>query len=196
MLTANALDFNFNALSYDIRLWGYPLMFFLMTIEGPITTITSAFLASQGYFSLMVVFVLSMLGDIIGDIVMYSIGYWGGRPTFAKVEKLFKIKEHFVQRLEEGFRKNGSKIIFYVKTTPGISWAAFILAGSLKMPFKKFLFFSLLGGIVWSGAMVGLGYFFGYAAIRISQHLRHTSFIILISFILVGVLFRLVRKYF
>ena len=48
---------------------GYVLLFLLMILEGPIVTAAAAFAASLGYLSLPVVFILSVLGNIIGDLI-------------------------------------------------------------------------------------------------------------------------------
>ena len=58
--------------------WGYPLMFVLMFFEGPFATMIAAFLESLGLFNIGLVFVLSVSADVLGDIGLYHIGYYGG----------------------------------------------------------------------------------------------------------------------
>ena len=84
--------------------WGYPTMLLLMTLEGPIVTIIAAFLASMGYFNVFAVFGLSVLGDVLGDIVLYFIGYFGGYRILSKAEKFLKIKESVVEKLRQVVR--------------------------------------------------------------------------------------------
>lgn len=184
---------NYQELLQSIEVWGYPLMLILMIIEGPIVTMTASFLASLGLFNWFFVFVLSILGDMLGDILLYAIGYFGGHPIAQKVIKFLKVKASTVNNIENKFLKNGAQIIFYVKTTTGLSWATFILAGTIKMPFKKFLLFSFLGGIIWSGMLVGLGYFFGYAAETIDKYIKFAGwaiFLVALFVILYIVTFR------
>ncbi|PIU79558.1 MAG: hypothetical protein COS72_00115 [Candidatus Moranbacteria bacterium CG06_land_8_20_14_3_00_43_56] len=159
--------------------WGYPLMLLLMTLEGPIITIISAFLASLGYFNIFIVFSLSVLGDVLGDIVLYFIGYFGGHKILLKAEKFLKIKESVIEKLREKFRQNGAKIIFYVKSTTGLCYITFILAGTTRMKLSKFVKYSILGGLFWSSFLVIVGYFFGYAAEQISEYIKYAGYIIL-----------------
>ena len=159
--------------------WGYPLMLLLMTLEGPIITIISAFLASLGYFNIFIVFGLSVLGNVLGDIVLYFIGYFGGHKILLKAEKFLKIKESVIEKLREKFRQNGAKIIFYVKSTTGLCYITFILAGTTRMKLSKFVKYSILGGLFWSSFLVIVGYFFGYAAEQISEYIKYAGYIIL-----------------
>lgn len=158
--------------------WGYPAMLFFMTIEGPIVTIIAAFLASLGYFNVFIVFGLSVLGDVLGDIVLYFIGYFGGHRALLKAEKFLKIKESVVEKLREKFRTSGARIIFYVKATTGLCYITFILAGAVRMKMSKFVKYSVLGGLIWSSFLVIVGYFFGYAAERINEYIKYAGIII------------------
>lgn len=153
-------------------------MLFLMIVEGPVATIIAAFLSSFGYFNVFAVFALSVSGDVIGDVILYSIGYFGGAPILARAEKFLKIKESVVEKLREKFRANGAKIIFYVKATTGLCWITFILAGTSRMKLSKFVKYSIMGGLVWSSFLVVVGYFFGYAAERISQYIKYAGYLI------------------
>jgi membrane protein DedA with SNARE-associated domain len=162
----------------NLSLWGYPIMLFLMIVEGPIVTIVAAFLASMGYFNIFAVFGLSIAGDVIGDIILYYIGYFGGEKILPKVEKFLKISKSTVEKLKQKFHKNSGRIIFYVKSTTGLSYITFITAGTLKMRISKFIYFSILGGLIWSSFLVIMGYFFGYAADKISEYIRYAGAVI------------------
>lgn len=174
--------------------WGYPAMLLLMTLEGPIVTVIAAFLASLGYFNIFIVFVLSVSGDVIGDIILYFIGYFGGHGILTKAEKFLKIKESVVEKLRERFRTSGAKIIFYVKATTGLCYITFILAGTARMRLSKFVKYSVLGGLVWSSFLVIIGYFFGYAAEKINLYIKYTGVIIFFGAVLFFIGLTLYKK--
>ncbi|MBT4251292.1 DedA family protein [bacterium] len=163
----------------QLQVWGYPIMLFLMIAEGPITTIIAAFLASLGFFDWYVVYTLSVFGDVLGDIFWYFVGFLGGRPVLKKFRKKLGIKLSTIRYLENKFEESGSKIIFYVKLSTGLCLVTFILAGSAKMKFGKFLQFSILGGLVWSMFLVALGYFFGELAEEIEKYIQFAGWAIL-----------------
>jgi membrane protein DedA with SNARE-associated domain len=83
-----------------------------------------------------------------------------------------------MDKLRRLFTLHGKKTIFYVKSTTGLCWITFILAGTLKMDFKTFLRASFWGGMVWSGFLVISGFFFGYAFEKINDYLKYAGIII------------------
>jgi membrane protein DedA with SNARE-associated domain len=174
--------------------WGYPLMFVLMFFEGPFATMIAAFLASQGLFNIGIVFVFSVVADVLGDIGLYHIGYYGGPKVIEKAQKFLKIKDATVETLKNKFHQNSSRVIFYVKSTTGLCAITFILAGTLQMKFSKFIKYSFLGGLVWSSLIVILGYFFGYAATQISQYIKYAGVVIFIAAIIAVIVISLIKK--
>jgi membrane protein DedA with SNARE-associated domain len=174
----NFIDLSDPQVLYYIKTFGYPSLFLIMIIEGPIITIIGAFLASLGVFNIWIIFFLSLLGDIVGDIILYAIGYFGGSKILVRAEKFLKINFATMDKLHRFFTLHGQKTIFYVKSTTGLCWITFILAGTLKMDFKSFLRASFLGGIIWSGILVVSGFFFGYAFEKINAHLKYAGIII------------------
>jgi membrane protein DedA with SNARE-associated domain len=191
------MDFNFIELiensSYTLYL-SYLVFFIAAAVEGPITTVSGAFLSSLGGFNVFIIYILSVLGDIVSDIVLYYLGYFGGQPIISKAEKLLKIKKSFVTQLNERFKKNGGKIVFYVKLSTGLCWITFLAAGAAKMSFKKFIFFSFLGGLLWSGLLVMLGYFFGYAAEQIENYIKYAGWLVFGTLILIIFIFNATKK--
>jgi membrane protein DedA with SNARE-associated domain len=145
-----------------LRHYGYWMMLPLMILEGPVVTIMAAMLASLGAFNVLIVLIFSILGDIVGDIILYGLGYHYGMRFVRRVGKYIGITEKLVLRMEGYFARHGGKTIFAVKSTTGLCWATFVAAGIVKMDFKKFVRYSLLGGIIWSGFLVIMGYFYGY----------------------------------
>jgi membrane protein DedA with SNARE-associated domain len=178
-----------------IKTIGYPLMLIGMILEGPMMTILAAFAASLGFFNIYAVFSLSLLGDLIGDMILYAIGFWGGTTTLLKAEKLLKIKPAIVSKLEKLFTLHGKKTIFAVKSTTGLCWITFIAAGTVRMKFKDFISASFLGGIVWSGLLVVMGYFFGYAFEQIGSYIRYAGLIIFFSVIIFYAAVTLFKRY-
>jgi membrane-associated protein len=152
--------------------YGYFIMLPLMIIEGPVVTIIAATLAALGAFNVIMVFIFSILGDVIGDVILYGLGYRYGLGFVRRVGKYIGITENLVTRMEKYFTRHGGKTIFAVKSTTGLCWATFTAAGIVKMNFKKFVLYSFLGGIVWSGFLVIIGYFYGYLWREIAVYVK------------------------
>ncbi|HPN55058.1 MAG TPA: DedA family protein [Candidatus Moranbacteria bacterium] len=178
-----------------LRQYGYFAMLPLMTLEGPVATLISAMLASMGAFFWPWVLVLSILGDIIGDVILYWIGYKYGMHFVRKIGKHIGITESLVLRMEKYFINHGGKTIFAVKSTVGLCWATFTAAGIVGMNFKKFLKYSFLGGIVWSGSLVAMGYFYGYLWKSMKEYISWAGWVISVVAIVSFAIITLYKKY-
>lgn len=162
-----------------MRDYGYWVILPLMIIEGPIATIIAAMLSSMGALNVFVVFIFSILGDIIGDVLLYLAGRIWGMTFVRRIGKYIGITENLVLKMEKYFKSHGGKTIFLVKSTTGLCWATFTAAGIVKMKFARFLQYSFLGGIVWSGFLVLIGYFYGYMWKEIGEYIKWAGWIIL-----------------
>ena len=165
-----------------------------MIIEGPIVTIIASMLASLGAFSWPFVLLFSILGDIIGDVLLYGAGYKWGMGFVRGFGKYMGITESLVLKMEKYFEKHGGKTIFAVKSTTGLCWATFTAAGIVKMDFKKFLKYSILGGFVWSGFLVAMGYFYGYLWKEIKEYISWAGWIIAVVAVVSFVVITLYKK--
>jgi len=179
----------------QIKLIGYPSMLLLMTLEGPVATVLSAFSASLGFFNIFIVFSLSIFGDILGDFIFYSLGYFGGNNLLVKAQKILRITPIMMEKIERLFSRHGKRTIVAVKSTTGLCWITFIAAGAFKMNFREFLSGAFLGGIIWSGFLVIIGYFFGYAFIKIGNYIKYAGIIIFISLVIFYLAVTFFKKY-
>ncbi len=175
--------------------YGYVMFIPLMIIGGPIVTIIAAFLASTGVFDIRIIFILSVLADIIGDLLFYYIGHKWGMKFVDRIGKYIGITRKLILRLEKFFIVHGGKTIFMVKSTTGLCWATFVTAGIVKMSLKKFIKYSFFGGLLWSAFLSAIGYFFGYLYEQIAQYITYASWIVLIVAISVFGSISLVKKY-
>jgi membrane protein DedA with SNARE-associated domain len=161
-----------------LKHYGYWAMLPLMIIEGPVATIIAAMLASLGAFAWPMVLLFSILGDMIGDVLLYAAGWKWGMGFVHGAGKYLGITETVVLKMEKYFEKHGGKTIFAVKSTTGLCWATFATAGIVKMDFKKFVKYSFMGGVVWSGFLVAMGYFYGFLWKEMKQYISWIGWII------------------
>lgn len=175
--------------------YGYWVILPLMIIEGPVATIMAAILASLGAFNVWVVLLFSILGDVVGDVFFYAAGYYWGMTFVRRVGKYIGITENLILKMEKYFQHHGGKTIFTVKSTTGLCWATFTAAGIVKMDFMKFLKYSVIGGVVWSGFLVSMGYFYGYMWQEIKQYIEWAGWLIMVLAFLTFIGISLFKKY-
>src|SRR4030043_1154613 len=96
--------------------YGYWIMLPLMIIEGPVATLMAATMAALGAFNVFIVLIFSIAGDMIGDMILYGLGYKYGMGFVRHVGKYIGITENLVLRMEKYFERHGGKTIFAVKS--------------------------------------------------------------------------------
>lgn len=147
---------------------GYAGIFTLMILESACIPIPSeiimpfsGFLVSLGKFSLLWVTLAGALGNLVGAVITYAIGYYGGRPFVLKYGKYFFIKEKEVHHAEKFFERWGDFAVFIARNLPVIRTFISLPAGVAEMPFPKFALYSFIGSIPWCFALTYLGFMLG-----------------------------------
>lgn len=137
------------------------ILFPLMIIEGPIMTVIAAFLASLGMINVVLVYVLAVLGNVIGDLIYYIIGRYGRKRFVTKYGHYVGVKETELDALDAHYKEHLFKTIAFAKMTEAPVVPTLIAAGIARTDFKKFLLVSIGVEIPKVLLIVLMGYFFG-----------------------------------
>jgi membrane protein DedA with SNARE-associated domain len=121
----------------------------------------SGFLVSAGKLSLFWVTFAGAFGNLVGAVITYAIGYWGGRPFIAKYGKFFFVREKELHHAEKFFNKWGDFAVFLGRNLPVIRTFISLPAGVAEMNFTKFAVYSFIGSIPWCFALAYLGQLLG-----------------------------------
>jgi len=116
--------------------------------------------ASQGKISLFWLIITVIIAAIVGDNVGYSIGRRAGPRIFKKKDGIL-FRQEYLQKSEEFYEKHGGKTIILARFTPIVRTFAPVVAGAGKMSREKFMFYNVIGGVLWGGGITLLGYFIG-----------------------------------
>ncbi|WP_166360504.1 DedA family protein [Pseudomonas akapageensis] len=112
---------------------------------------------------------LLMAAAVLGDSTNYVIGRTAGERLFRNPNsKIFR--RDYLQQTHEFYDRHGGKTVTLARFLPILRTFAPFVAGVAKMPYPRFLTFSVVGTIGWVGGLVTLGYFFGNVPF-IKQHL-------------------------
>lgn len=98
---------------------------------------------------------------IAGSSLGYAVGYYGGRPLLERSRYVFHIGDAALTRSEELFGRYGALAIVLARFIFGLRVIAGPMAGVLRMPWKKFAFFNLLGATLWVIVISFVGFSFG-----------------------------------
>jgi len=160
-----------NALDWIIR-HGYFLMFVIMLIEGPVITAAAAFAVALGYFDGWLVFLLSIFGNLIPDVIYYAAGRWGREKFVGRYMRYFGLTQERIDYLEKLSEQHVGKAMTLIKLVPLIATPGLIIAGAARMPLKKYVFWSIVLTIPSSLFFYILGYYFGAAYNKVNHYLN------------------------
>ena len=140
-------------------------------VEGPVLSMAFGVLLRLGYFSFLPVYAALMLGDVIGDVGWYYVGYHYGQSAIKRFGARFGVTEEKVEKAKKLFHENKAKILFVSKITNGLGFSVVVLmtAGLVRIPFKKYFAINMAGQVVWSGALLAVGYFLSDSYLRINS---------------------------
>ncbi len=166
---------------------GYPGVAGLMALESACIPIPSeiimpfsGYLVAVGKFSLWLVVLSGTLGNLIGSIIAYFVGYYGGRPLIEKYGKYILISPHDLDRAENWFKKYGSASVFFARLLPVVRTFISFPAGVAKMPFGKFCLYTTAGSLPWSFLLAYIGIVLGENWQSIEVYFRKFDWLIII----------------
>jgi membrane protein DedA with SNARE-associated domain len=126
--------------------------------EAPI--ILGGVLASKGRLDPALAFLAGYGGVILGDLVVYGLGYWHGERVLGlPMTRRFLSKPREVQ-LQGYFHRHGMKILVLCRFAPGFRSAAYLTAGILRLPPLRLLACDLVAAGLSTSLMFGAGFFF------------------------------------
>jgi membrane-associated protein len=130
--------------------------------------------------------ILVLLSFFAGSVIGDSTGYWTGRAmgkTLFGRENSRIFKPSRVAKAHAFFEKYGPKTVLLARFVPIVRTFAPLVVGATGMPYKKFLPYSVAGGLLWICSMVLAGYFFGTMienalGIKLADHIEKVVIVV------------------
>ncbi len=148
--------------------------------------------AADGYFSLPLLIVGSIVAAILGD----NLGYWIGKKIGPKIfikEESFFFKKSYLTRTQEFYIKHGNKNIALARFVPIVRTIAPLFAGVAQMNYKSFFKWNVFGGCIWVLFFSLGGFLFGKLLPDGEKYLSIVSLVI-VGLSLLPYLYPLIRK--
>ncbi|HAR64371.1 MAG: DedA family protein [Candidatus Margulisiibacteriota bacterium] len=117
-------------------------------------------MAATGALNIKILLVLLFCAPLIGDQVNYWVGRFFGSQLFFKEDARF-LKKAYIDKTHGFYNKYGGKTIIIARFVPIVRTFAPFVAGLGKMNYLRFIAFSVVGALMWVGAFVLVGFFFG-----------------------------------
>jgi membrane protein DedA with SNARE-associated domain len=156
----------YNAVGYlGVALW-VAIESVIIPIPSELVLPFAGFLVGEGVsvepltgqpWSLPLVVLAGTIGAVIGALIAYAIGYFGGRPLFERWGRYIGVSPNDVDRTEAFFAKHGQAASFWGRMLPVVRSLVSFGAGVGRMPLGPFVLFTALGSLPWTLFLVFVG---------------------------------------
>ena len=163
------MDRHLEPMIKDMGIWIYVLLFAIIFCEtglvvtpflpGDSLLFTLGAFCAIGSLSLPVILISLLIAAILGDTVNYWIGHFFGEKMFNK-ERRFLKRSH-LEKTHAFYEKYGGKTIIIARFVPIVRTFAPFVAGMGSMTYSRFMFYNVIGAVLWIVSLTLLGYMFG-----------------------------------
>ena len=143
----------------------------------------AGYLVSQGRMGLFGAVSAGVLGNLAGSWIAYLIGLWGGRELWFHYGRYVGVRQHHLILAEKWFDKYGEFTVFISRCLPVVRTFISFPAGTARMNFAKFTFYTLLGCIPWVSALTYFGYVLGENWEMIGDYLHYLDYAVAVAFV-------------
>jgi membrane protein DedA with SNARE-associated domain len=137
----------------------------LMALESMIAPVPSeavmpfvGFLVADGKWQFGLAVLATSLGSLVGSLISYFMGYYGGKPFVLRVGKYLLLDQHDLALTEKFFhRRSGTAALFVSRFIPIIRHLISIPAGIGRMRLLPFVLATAIGATLWNCFLLLVG---------------------------------------
>ena len=142
-------------------------------LPGETTLVAAALYAGATHnLNIFGVVLAAAVGAILGDNLGYLIGHWGGYRLLLRYGRYIRLSEKRIKIARYLFLRYGGEVVFFGRFTAILRTYAAFLAGTTRMPWRRFLIFNAAGGIVWAAIYGSGAYLLGTQIERVGEELQ------------------------
>ena len=139
-------------------------------------------------WNLLIAIAVATVGSVVGAIVGYAIGAWGGRPLLDRYGRYVGIGAPELDRADRWFERWGAWAVFLGRMVPLVRTFVSYPAGISRMPIGRFVAFSALGSLPWNAALIYAGLVVGENYPAIEAALKPWEYVIYVAVVVAVVL--------
>jgi membrane protein DedA with SNARE-associated domain len=170
---------------------GYAGLLAIMVVENLFPPIPSEIVlplagyeVSRGELSFVATIAVATLGSLVGALLLYALGRWGGRPAIERWGRRLRVGPRELDRAESWFTRWGDWVVLGARLVPGARSVVSIPAGTMHMPVWRFIALTTLGSLVWNAVLIGAGWGLGDNWDAISGWVGGASKVVLVAAVL------------
>lgn len=175
--------------------YSYVAIFPIAVIEGPVIALVAGFLVSLGYLNFIPAYVTLVIADVLGDIIVYYIGYYSNRDKFSmKYGSRFPKILNNLNLVDKLWQKHERKTMLLSKLSYGLCIPFLMSAGVSRVPIRRFFAYVLFIDIIKFGAIMTAGYFLGYSFQKAESYILYFGIIVALALVAFMVIYILYSK--
>src|ERR1017187_10274504 len=188
-------------MEHFLETWGYLAVFILsfvssmgLPVGAEVAIIYGGVLASGQIanephpLNLFAVIAVATLAEVLGSLVGYLIGYFGGRPLVDRVGKYVLLTHKDLDRAEAWFARRGEPVVLFGRFIPLLRSFVSFAAGLGEMAITKFLILTTIGCAIWCTALTSAGYALGSSYQHVLNAFKYAGYIAAALFVVAVVL--------
>jgi membrane protein DedA with SNARE-associated domain len=182
-----------------IEALGLPGIFLLMALESACIPVPSeaimlfaGFNVSEGNMTLFGVTAAGVLGNLVGSLAAYAVGYYG-RLELLDRNRLIHVNRKHLEWADRWFERHGSATVFFTRMLPIIRTFISLPAGIARMPLGKFILFTTAGCVPWVLMLAIIGREVGDRWEEWRDSLHYFDYAVA-AIILIGIAYLLIRR--
>lgn len=151
-----------------VHAYGVAAVMVILTFEslgaplpGESLLVFASVLAGRGELSLPLLMLSAWAGAVFGDNIGYLIGRLLGRAIVLRYGGKIGLNAERLSQVEAVFAKYGPATVGFARFLNVLRQLNGIVAGILKMDWKRFLLFNALGGALWVSVWTLAGFYLG-----------------------------------
>ena len=167
-------------------------LFVGFVLPGETAAVIGGVLANRGTVNVWVLAALVVFAAIAGDSVGYEVGrHFGERPLGTRPLRRHKARLDKARAL---IRRRGAEAVFLGRFVSFFRALMPPLAAISHIPYRKFLLFNAIGGVVWGVGFTLLGYFAGAAYSRVEHLVGRILAAVVAAIVIIGLIVWRVRR--
>ena len=135
----------------------------------------AGFTAARGALSLPLVVLAGTVGSVVGTLPWYLAGRRLGRDRLRRWAgrhgRWLTLRPRDVDSAQAWFDRHCAKSVVVGRLVPAVRTLVSVPAGITRMPLARFLVYSTLGSLVWTGALAVAGHALGAEYARVAGYL-------------------------
>ncbi len=168
-----------------LLVFGEAAVFIGFVLPGETAVVLGGFLASRHELEIVTLCVLVFVAAVVGDTVGYEVGKHFG-PRLMRL-KVFARHQERMDSASDMLRRRGGPAVFLGRFTAFFRAVMPGLAGLSQMPYRTFLPWNALGGLIWGVGFSLVGYFAGESYEKVASEIGRGTAIV-IALLVIGAL--------